>query len=623
VSTFTEKVLNLPAVPGVYLFKDATGRVLYVGKAKSLAQRVRSYLADDLANPRLSELMSRASDLDAILTDTEVEAVLLESTLIRQHRPHYNILLKDDKSFPYVRISVQEEFPRVSVTRRVRRDGARYLGPYADVKRLRRTLRQIRPIFPLRSCRNFEEYRKADRPCLYYHIRRCVGPCHRRASVDPADYRRRVEGLILFLLGRDHELRARLREEMEQSAAARRYERAAECRDQLELLEGARVPQDVITPGGRDTDVVGLARVHGRAAVAVLVRRAGRVVAKESRLMERADGRDDAALLESFLSQHYLPRTELPRRIVLGSPPAGAEVLGAALGLSLLFGIPLGWGAAIAVVAAFCILALQSFGFRRLEAVIAVFVGVIVIAFAFELLAVTPDPSVMADQLFSPHIHGEAVLLAVGIVGATVMPHVIYLHSALTQSRVRGVNDAELRQIQRFERIDVLIAMSIAGLVNLSMLAIFATRFFGTGADSIEDAYHGLHADPGKWAAVLLGIALLSSGLSSSSVGTLAGQIVMQGFIQRTIPVFARRAITAAPALAVALAGVDPSRALVLSQVVLSFGIPFALIPLVLFTSKREVMGNLVNNGLTSFAAWAIAVVISGLNVFLLVETFR
>ncbi len=325
-------------------------------------------------------------------------------------------------------------------------------------------------------------------------------------------------------------------------------------------------------------------------------------------------------------------RDNLPKRVsvglwlqaeVIAMATDLAEVLGAALGLSLLFGIPLGWGAAIAVVAAFCILALQSFGFRRLEAVIAVFVGVIVIAFAFELLAVTPDPSVMADQLFSPHIHGEAVLLAVGIVGATVMPHVIYLHSALTQSRVRGVNDAELRQIQRFERIDVLIAMSIAGLVNLSMLAIFATRFFGTGADSIEDAYHGLHADPGKWAAVLLGIALLSSGLSSSSVGTLAGQIVMQGFIQRTIPVFARRAITAAPALAVALAGVDPSRALVLSQVVLSFGIPFALIPLVLFTSKREVMGNLVNNGLTSFAAWAIAVVISGLNVFLLVETFR
>jgi manganese transport protein len=325
-------------------------------------------------------------------------------------------------------------------------------------------------------------------------------------------------------------------------------------------------------------------------------------------------------------------REEFPRRVsfglwlqaeVIAMATDLAEVLGAALGLSLLFGIPLGWGAVIAVVAAFAILALQTSGFRRLEAVIAVFVGVIVAAFSLELFQVTPDPSKMADDLFSPAFNGEALLLAVGIIGATVMPHVIYLHSALTQSRVRGKTENELKRIQRFERIDVLIAMSIAGLVNLAMLSVFATRFFGTSAESIEDAYHGLTADPGRWAAVLLGVALLASGLSSSSVGTLAGQVVMQGFISRQIPIFARRAITAAPALIVALIGVDPTRALILSQVVLSFGIPFALIPLVLFTSSRKVMGGLVNNRLTTIAAWAIAVVISSLNVFLLIETFR
>ena len=325
-------------------------------------------------------------------------------------------------------------------------------------------------------------------------------------------------------------------------------------------------------------------------------------------------------------------RDNLPRRVsfglwiqaeVIAMATDLAEVLGAALGLSLLFGIPLGWGAAIAVTAAFVILALQATGFRRLEAVIAAFVGVIVIAFAFELVAKTPDPSVIADHLFSPEVHGGAILLAVGIVGATVMPHVIYLHSALTQNRIRGDNEEELKKIQRFERIDVLIAMTIAGLVNLAMLSIFAANFFGTSVDSIESAYHGLHVDPGRWAAILLGVALLASGLSSSSVGTMAGQVVMQGFIQRRIPIFARRAITAAPALVVALVGVDPTHALVLSQVVLSFGIPFALVPLVLFTSKREVMGGLVNNRLTSSAAWAIATVISGLNIFLLVETFR
>jgi len=255
--------------------------------------------------------------------------------------------------------------------------------------------------------------------------------------------------------------------------------------------------------------------------------------------------------------------------------------------------------------------------------VIAVFVGVIVAAFALELFQVTPDPHKMSDDLFSPSFSGEALLLAVGIIGATVMPHVIYLHSALTQSRVRGKTEQELKRIQRFERIDVLIAMSIAGLVNLAMLSVFAARFFGTDAESIEDAYHGLMEDPGRWAAVLLGVALLASGLSSSSIGTLAGQVVMQGFIRRQIPIFARRAITAAPALIVALVGVDPTRALVLSQVVLSFGIPFALVPLVLFTSNRRVMGGLVNNRPTIVAAWAIAVVISSLNVFLLVETFR
>ena len=324
-------------------------------------------------------------------------------------------------------------------------------------------------------------------------------------------------------------------------------------------------------------------------------------------------------------------RDELPKRVsfglwvqaeVIAMATDLAEVLGAALGLSLLFGIPLGWGAAIAVVAAFVILALQASGFRRLEAVIAGFVGVIVISFAFELFAKTPDPGVIADHLFSPEVHSGAILLAVGIVGATVMPHVIYLHSALTQSRVRGRTEEELLKIQRFERIDVLIAMTIAGLVNLAMLSIFAANFFGTTVDSIEGAYHGLQIDPGRGAAVLLGVALLASGLSSSSVGTMAGQIVMQGFIRRRIPIFARRAITAAPALVVALIGVNPTHALVLSQVVLSFGIPFALIPLVLFTSRRSVMGGLVNSRLTNVAGWAIAVVISGLNIFLLISTF-
>jgi excinuclease ABC subunit C len=331
VSALSEKVLNLPAQPGVYLFKDGRGCVLYVGKAKRLSARVRSYLNGENSHPRLRELMAEAEDLDVIMTATEVEALLLESTLIRQHKPHYNILLKDDKSFPYVRVSVQEPFPRVSITRHVRQDGARYLGPFTDVKVLRRTLREIRRIFPIRTCRNFEDYQRTNRPCLYYHIRRCVGPCTTRAHVRPEDYRALVDGLLLFLTGRNQDLLRQLREGMERASAERRYELAAQRRDQIALLEKVGVPQTVVGSRGRDEDVVGLARHGRRAAAAVLLVRDGRVVGKETRLLDRAESRDDAELLESFVVQHYLPRTDLPRRLVAGALPEDPDLLREAL----------------------------------------------------------------------------------------------------------------------------------------------------------------------------------------------------------------------------------------------------------------------------------------------------
>ncbi|HEX3254609.1 MAG TPA: Nramp family divalent metal transporter [Gaiellaceae bacterium] len=300
-----------------------------------------------------------------------------------------------------------------------------------------------------------------------------------------------------------------------------------------------------------------------------------------------------------------------------------AEVLGAALGLHLLFGMPLFPAGLLAGAGAFGILALQRYGFRRLEAVIAAMVGVIVVAFAFEVVLARPDPGSVAGHLFVPRFDGsESVLIAAGILGATVMPHVVYLHSALTQNRIVGRDETEKRRIQRFERIDVIIAMTIAGIVNMSMLAIAAAVFFGLGIESIEDAYSSFDTELGGGAAILFGIALLASGFSSSSVGTLAGQVVMQGFIQRQIPIFLRRAITLAPALIILAIGVDPSRSLVISQVVLSFGIPFALIPLVIFTSRRSLMGSLVNTKPTTLAAWAIAGIIISLNVFLLYETF-
>ena len=327
MSTLDEKVHNLPAVPGVYLFKDGSGKVLYVGKAKSLSHRVRSYLTGDSGDPRLAELMSRATDVDTILTDSEAEALLLEATLIRQHRPHFNILLKDDKSFPYVKLSVQEEYPRLSVTRHVVNDGARYLGPYTDVKNLRRTLRGIRRVFPVRTCRNFEDYQRSNRPCLYFHIGRCVGPCTTRSRVGREEYRALVDGLVMFLTGRDPELAQRLRTTMQEAADARRYEEAGRLRDQIEMLETLRAPQNVVTLHGKDTDVIGIARHGARAAVAVLVLRGGRVVGKESRLLDHVEGRADSTLLASFISQRYLGAGESPRRLVAAYAPDDGDAL--------------------------------------------------------------------------------------------------------------------------------------------------------------------------------------------------------------------------------------------------------------------------------------------------------
>ena len=331
VSVLSEKILNLPAAPGVYLFKDARGEVLYVGKAQRLSSRVRSYLAGDSSRYQIGELMAEATDLDVILTDSEVEALLLESTLVRQHKPRFNIELKDDKSFPYVRISVQEEFPRLSITRQVKADGARYLGPFTDVKLLRRSLREIRQVFPVRTCRDFEDHVKANRPCLYFHIRRCVGPCTTLTRVGPEEYRALVDGLILFLTRRDRELLDRLRREMDAAAAARRYEIAARRRDQIRLLERVRSPQKMVSRRGPDADVVGAAQNGGRGAVVTLRLRGGRMVGKETRLLERAAGAEVEDVLETFVVQHYLAQLELPRRIVVAEPPSDAAVMAAAL----------------------------------------------------------------------------------------------------------------------------------------------------------------------------------------------------------------------------------------------------------------------------------------------------
>jgi manganese transport protein len=304
-----------------------------------------------------------------------------------------------------------------------------------------------------------------------------------------------------------------------------------------------------------------------------------------------------------------------------------AEFVGAAVGIYLVFGIPLFVAGLLTGVIAFAILALQAYGFRQLEATIAGLVGLIVIAFGLEVFRSDPSIPGILGGTFVPQLDGHAsLLLAVGILGATVMPHVIYLHSALTQKRVIGANPEAKMKIFKFELFDVVIAMGIAGLINIAMLttaaAVFHSRgLLGIGAN-LPQVFNGLEHYLGGHSGTIFGIALLASGISSASVGTLAGQVVMQGFIHRQISIFLRRAITMVPALIVLWFGFDPSRALVLSQVFLSFGIPFALIPLILFCRDPKVMGNLVNRRVTSWAAYAVAALIIVLNVFLVVQTF-
>jgi manganese transport protein len=303
-----------------------------------------------------------------------------------------------------------------------------------------------------------------------------------------------------------------------------------------------------------------------------------------------------------------------------------AEFLGAALGFHLLFGIGLFPAAVLTGVAAFAILGLQRWGFRPLEATIAAMVGVIGGCYVTELFWANPPLLTVAKHAVVPAFQGsESVLLAVGILGATVMPHVIYLHSSLTQSRIVPESDEQARKLLRYTKVDVVIAMTIAGLINVSMLVMAASTFFRTGhkdVESIEGAHRTLEPLLGSASSTLFAVALIGSGLSSSAVGTLAGQVVMQGFIRRRIPIVLRRLVTMLPAFVVIGIGLDPSRTLVISQVVLSFGIPFALVPLVMFTSRRSLMGVLVNHKGTTALAAAVAGLIIGLNGFLLVQTF-
>jgi manganese transport protein len=304
-----------------------------------------------------------------------------------------------------------------------------------------------------------------------------------------------------------------------------------------------------------------------------------------------------------------------------------AEIVGGALALNLLFGAPLPAGGAITAVVAFTLLAAQSCGYRPFELMIAGLLLIIALGFGYTLFYSGVDPMAVSAGLLPGFVGSDSVLLATGILGATVMPHVIYVHSALTLTRyplspgsAPTLRHQLRRRVLRTQRLDVLLAMGAAGLVNAAMLVIAAQLFFDsdTTADTLAEVHAGLGLLLGGGAAVAFAVALLASGLAASAVGTYGGQVVMAGFLRPRIPVFVRRLITAVPAIALLASGADPTRAQVWSEVVLSFGIPFALIPLVWFTSQADIMGPWVNRRVTTFAACIVAVLIICLNVYLL-----
>ena len=320
-----DRVANLPETPGVYLWKGADGEVLYVGKAKRLRSRVRSYLSGSRdMSPKTMVMMRHADDLETIVVPTETAALVLESNLIKEHRPRYNVVFRDDKSYPYIKVTVQEPFPRVLVTRRLLNDGARYFGPYTEVGAMRRSLNIVRRVFTMRSCSYDMPRQMPDRPCLDYYIKRCKAPCVFLQTQE--DYQAMVHEVLAFLDGRTNEVMRRVTERMDAAAADLDFERAAELRDALKHLGHMEEPTVVLEVEGGDRDVIGFARDGDDACVVLLHIRGGKLLGREHQFMEHVEGEGDAAVLSAYLAGGYLPLAEKAADLFLPFAPDDLEL---------------------------------------------------------------------------------------------------------------------------------------------------------------------------------------------------------------------------------------------------------------------------------------------------------
>ena len=320
-SDLQQKLTHLPDKPGVYLWKDSHGRIIYVGKAVNLKNRVRSYLQSSRNHsPKVQAMVSRIHDLETIITASEMEALILECNLIKKHRPKYNISLRDDKSYPYVKVTIGEAFPRVYVTRKVTKDGSRYFGPYTDAGAVHETIKLLRRLFPLRTCRQLV----GQRPCLQHHIKRCLAPC--TGKVDSHSYSDMIKAVCLFLEGRSDDVVKNMKQRMEQAAAKLEFEQAAQLRDQLAAVNKIREKQNIVTGSG-DQDIVGIARSAAGTCVQVFFVRSGKMVGRDHFLLTNSEEESDSQVLEAFLKQYYSQTTFIPREILLPYPIEDDQLL--------------------------------------------------------------------------------------------------------------------------------------------------------------------------------------------------------------------------------------------------------------------------------------------------------
>ena len=320
------KLESLPERPGVYMMKDSRGKVIYVGKAKSLRNRVRSYFQDTVRlDPRQKALTKKISDFDLLVADSEMEALILESNLIKEYRPRYNVNLKDDKRYPYLKVTVNEDFPRILVVRRIKKDKAKYFGPYTNVRGMRQTLRLLRSIFPVRSCNFVLPSGNKHKLCLDYHIKRCPGPCE--GLVTKQDYQEMIRDVCLFLAGKNAVLVEELTDKMDEAAEAENYEEAARIRDQILALESVMQRQKVVEPDLKDRDVIAISREEKDVSVTALQIREGVMIGRQNFHLVALAKSFQGEILSNFLRRYYMHSPIIPQEIILPSEPDDSRMI--------------------------------------------------------------------------------------------------------------------------------------------------------------------------------------------------------------------------------------------------------------------------------------------------------